>query len=75
MSPSIGAERRPPHPRAGGFSSPATGDSLHACRVRFELRKAEREDCDPCRDEYTHLADLYGVPLDPNLFPDTNPET
>jgi RNA polymerase sigma-70 factor (ECF subfamily) len=30
--------------------------------------------CVPCRDEYTHLADLYGVPLDPDLFPES-PET
>jgi len=31
--------------------------------------------CDPCRDEYTQLADLYGVPLDPDLFPDPTSET
>ena len=41
-----------------------------AARVALHLRS-----CDPCRDEYTQLADLYGVPLDPDLFPDTTPET
>jgi RNA polymerase sigma factor (sigma-70 family) len=41
-----------------------------AARVALHLHS-----CDPCRDEYTQLADLYGVPLDPNLFPDTTPET
>ena len=41
-----------------------------AARVALHLRA-----CEPCRDEYTQLADLYGVPLDPDLFPDTTPET
>jgi len=41
-----------------------------AARVALHVRN-----CTPCRDEYTQLADLYGVPLDPNLFPDTTPET
>jgi RNA polymerase sigma-70 factor, ECF subfamily len=41
-----------------------------AARVALHLRS-----CDPCRDEYVQLADLYGVPLDPDLFPDTTPET
>jgi RNA polymerase sigma-70 factor, ECF subfamily len=41
-----------------------------AARVALHLRN-----CDACRDEYVQLADLYGVPLDPDLFPDTAPET
>jgi RNA polymerase sigma-70 factor (ECF subfamily) len=41
-----------------------------AARVALHIRS-----CDPCRDEYSQLADLYGVPHDPNLFPDTTPET
>jgi RNA polymerase sigma-70 factor (ECF subfamily) len=41
-----------------------------AARVALHLRS-----CAPCRDEYTQLADLYGVALDPDLFPDTTPET
>jgi DNA-binding Lrp family transcriptional regulator len=40
-----------------------------AARVALHLRS-----CDPCRDEYSQLADLYGVPLDPDLFPDPTPE-
>jgi RNA polymerase sigma-70 factor (ECF subfamily) len=41
-----------------------------AARVALHLRN-----CAPCRDEYVLLADLYGVPLEPDLFPDTTPET
>jgi RNA polymerase sigma-70 factor (ECF subfamily) len=41
-----------------------------AARVALHVRG-----CNPCRDEYIQLADLYGVPLDPDLFPDTTSET
>ena len=40
-----------------------------AARVALHVRS-----CEPCRHEYTQLADLYGVPLDPDLFPES-PET
>ena len=40
-----------------------------AARVALHVRS-----CETCRDEYTQLADLYGVPLDPDLFPES-PET
>jgi len=40
-----------------------------SARVALHVRS-----CEPCRDEYSQLADLYGVPPDPDLFP-KSPET
>jgi len=40
-----------------------------AARVALHVRS-----CEPCRDEYTQLAELYGVPFNPDLFPES-PET
>jgi RNA polymerase sigma-70 factor (ECF subfamily) len=37
-----------------------------SARVALHVRS-----CEPCRDQYAQLADLYGVPLDPDLFPES----
>ena len=79
------------HLLAACFAADADDSGGNVCRMtRFRLARFVRSaltrriaarvalhvrSCDACRDEYVQLADLYGVPFDPDLFPDTTTET